>query len=325
MTRRPWTRWLAAVLTGLTLLAPALPAAAQEFPVRPIKVVVPYPPGVTDQEARALAAAAEKTLGQPVQVENREGGGGAIGANVVAKSSRPDGYTLLYAAAAVITIAPTLRKLPYGFEDLAPVAQITANPHLMAARPTAPFKTLAELIAHARANPGKVNFGSSGAGTAVHLAGEAFARKAGIQLNHIPFKGLNPAITAALGGHVDVVIGLPLAIMPLVEGGKLVPLAQFGAARSPVIPDVPTLREKGVELALATDIGFFGPRGIPAPVLTRLTTAFQTAVGSDEFQAFARKTRSTPLFRPPAEFARVLDSERKLWAELIPTLGLAKE
>src|SRR5262245_13828199 len=155
-------------------LVPAAPALAQAFPSKPITIVVPYTAGATDREARKLADLASKSLGQPIVVENRDGAGGTIGAAHVAQS-KPDGYTLLYAAPAVITIAPLVGKTPYKYEDLAAIARASITPHLLAARIDAPFKTLPELVAYAKANPGKVTFGSPGSGTAVHLAGEAFA------------------------------------------------------------------------------------------------------------------------------------------------------
>lgn len=315
---------LGTALFGAWMALTGAAAWAQDFPTKPITIVVPYAPGTTDQEARALAPLLEKVLGQPVQIDNRPGGGGAIGTQLVARS-KPDGYTLLYAAPAVITIAPLMGNLPYAYDDIVPIAQTTTNPHVLAARADAPFKTVEELIAYAKANPGKVNFGSSGAGTAVHLAGEAFASRAGITLNHIPFKGLSAAITAALGGHVDIVVGLPVAILPQVEGGKMRALAQFGAQRSPILPDVPTLQEKGVPLALGVDLGVFGPKGIPDQIVTRLNDAIKAAVASPEFREFARKANVTPAFLPAADYAEVVRRDLELYKELVPALGLAKK
>jgi tripartite-type tricarboxylate transporter receptor subunit TctC len=174
----PLRSTLLATLAFVFALAPATPASAQAFPTKPVTIVVPYTAGATDREARKLADLASKTLGQPIVVENRDGAGGTIGAAHVAQS-KPDGYTLLYAAPAVITVAPLVGKTPYKYDDLMGVARASITPHLLAARADAPFKTLPELIAYAKANPGKVTFGSPGNGTAVHLAGEAFADTAG--------------------------------------------------------------------------------------------------------------------------------------------------
>lgn len=302
----------------------ARPARGEDFPTRPLKTVVPYAPGATDQEVRAVCGAAEKFLRQPIQVENRPGGGATIGANAVA-ISKPDGYTMLYASSAVLTIAPAMRKLPYSYDDLEPVAQVTAHPHLLAARADAPFKTLQEMVAYGKANPGSINFGSSGTGSSVHLAGEAFARAAGIKFNHIPFAGLTPAITAALGGNVDVVIGLPILVMPQVEAGKLRAIVQMGATRSPVIPEVPTAKENGIDLDLSSNQGFFAPKGLPHPIRDRLSAAIEKAVASEEFQSFARKNRISTRYASAAEFKATIDHERGLMKQLVASLDLAKQ
>jgi tripartite-type tricarboxylate transporter receptor subunit TctC len=304
----------AAILTGAG-------AAAQAFPARPITIVVPYAPGTTDREVRTLAEIMAKQTGQAVVVENREGGGGAVGTQAVARA-RPDGYTLLYAAPAVLTVVPLVGKPPYSYDDLVPLARTTSSPHVLAARADAPFKTAAELITHARANPGKVVFGSSGAGTAVHLAGEAFASAAGIRFNHVPYRGLTPAITAALGGFVDVVIGLPVAINPQVAGGKLRALAQFGATRAPGLPDIPTLKELGVDVTLGVDIGFFAPKDTPSALIARLDEIIARAIATDEFRTFATQAMTVPAFLDAAAYRRVVENERALYAKIVPTLAL---
>jgi len=296
-------------------------AQAQAFPSKPITIVVPYAPGATDREARRLGDIASKFLGQPVVVENRDGAGGTIGAQYVA-SSKPDGYTLLYAAPAVITVAPLVGKPQYGYDDLMALARASITPHLLAARADAPFKTLPELIAYAKANPGKVVFGSPGNGTAVHLAGEAFADAAGIKLNHVPYRGLAPAVTAALGGFADLVIGAPGAINAQIEAGKLRALAQFGATRAPALGTVPTLTEQGVPLALRADFGFFAPKGTPAADVATLNGALGKAVQSDEFKAFVAQALVEPAFLPAAEYQKVVDAERAIYAKVVPKLAL---
>jgi tripartite-type tricarboxylate transporter receptor subunit TctC len=315
--------WRIAILLCAAMLAgPAL--RAQTFPSRAVTFVVPYAPGATDQEARRLAELAAKHLGQPVIVENRDGAGGSIGAQFVARS-KPDGHVLLYAAPAVITILPLVGKPPYAYGDLMPVARATSSPHVLAARADAPFRSAVELIAHAKANPGKVAFGSSGAGTAVHLAGEAFADAAGIKFNHIPYRGLAPAVTAALGGFVDVVIGLPVAIKPHVDAGKLRAIAQFGAGRAPALPDVPTLRELGLNLTLGVDIGLFAPAGTPPEAVAKIDEAIAKAVGSDEFRAFAAKALAVPAFLGAGEYRKIVDAERALYSRIVPAIGLTTQ
>ena len=311
----------ARLLAGLAMFLSAGGALAQAFPSRPINLIVPYAPGATDREARALAELAAKQLGQPVVVENKDGAGATIGAGFVAKA-KADGHTLLYGAPAVLTIAPLLGNAPYRFEDLMPVARATTSPHVLGARADAPFKSAAELIAYARANPGKVSFGSSGNGTAVHLAVEAMAEAAQVRLNHVPYRGLAPAITAALGGHIDLVIGLPIAITPHVQAGKLAALAQFGATRNPALPDVTTMKELGINLDLAVDMGLFAPAGTPAPVVARIGEAFAKAVGSEEFRAFAARAQATPAFLPADAYRRIVEGERAVYAKIVPTLKL---
>ena len=310
------------LVTGAVLAAfGTRTAQAQAFPSKPITIVVPYAPGATDREARRLGDIAAKFLGQPVVVENRDGAGGTIGAQYVA-SSKPDGYTLLYAAPAVITVAPLVGKPQYGYGDLMALARASITPHLLAARADAPFKTLPELIAYAKTNPGKVVFGSPGNGTAVHLAGEAFADAAGIKLNHVPYRGLAPAVTAVLGGFADLVIGAPGAINAQIEAGKLRALAQFGATRAPALGNVPTLTEQGVPLALRADFGFFAPKGTPAADVATLNGALGKAVQSDEFKAFVAQALVEPAFLPAAEYQKVVDAEREIYAKVVPKLAV---
>jgi tripartite-type tricarboxylate transporter receptor subunit TctC len=284
-------------------------------------VVVPYAPGVTDQEVRAIAPLLRAPLGQAVVVDNRAGAGGAIGARAVA-TARPDGRTLLYAAGAVASVLPLLPNASYAFEDLVPLCRVTANTHVLAARPDAPYANLAQMLAYARANPEKVVFASSGAGTAVHLAGMAMARAAGVQLLHAPFQGLAPAMTAVLGGHADFVIGLPVAILPAIRDGRLKGIAQFGESRNPLVPDLPTLREGGIDLVQSVDIGLFGPRGLPDAVAQGWSAAVRDAVASAEFAAFAQRAQVQPGFLPAEGFAAALRRDREIYRALIPTLGL---
>lgn len=305
-------------LGAATLCAQAL---AQSYPSKPVTVVVPYAPGATDQAARKLADELAKQLGQPVVIENKDGAGGVIGTQYIARA-KPDGYTLLFAAPAVITVAPLLGNAQYKYEDIMPVAQVTTSPHVLAARADAPFKSGKELIDYAKANPGKVVFGSSGTGTAVHLAGEAFAKSAGIEFTHAPYRGLAPAVTAALGGFVDLVIGLPVAIKPQVDGGKLRAIAQFGATRAPSLPDVPTLKELGVDLTLGVDIGLFAPAGTPDDVIVRIDAAVEKAVASADFQTFVNNSLSVPAFLDAAGYSKVVGTERDLYAKIVPELKL---
>jgi tripartite-type tricarboxylate transporter receptor subunit TctC len=318
MTTRRFAALSAAA--GALLLA-VLPAAAQQYPTRPIKIIVPYAAGGTDLEVRALAGTLEKELGQPIQIEVREGGGSSIGANYVAKGSAPDGYTLLYINSTGVTVLPQLRKLPYATDDLRPVAQTTSNAHLMAIRADLPYKSLPEMVAFAKQHPGEVVFGSTGNGSGAHLAGETFFDAAGIKVNHIPFNGISSAVTAAVGGNADMVIGYPIAIMPQVAAGKLRPIAQFSAERSPLLPDVPTLKESGIALVIDIHTGVFAPKATPDAIVARLSEAFGKAARAPEFKSFGAQSWVEPFYRPTAEFAREIEPEKTMYTPVIARIG----
>lgn len=309
------------LLAAACAFACIVPAHAQTFPTRPITIVVPYAPGATDRQARQIAELASQTLGQPIVVENRDGAGATIGANYVA-TSKPDGYTILFSTPAVITVAPLVSKPPYKYDDLVGLARASITPHFLAARADAPFKNVTELIAYAKANPGKVTFASPGSGTAVHLAAEAFADAAGIKLNHIPYRGTAPAVTAAVAGTVDLVLGAPGTIGPQVEGGKLRAIAQFGPTRSPTLPNVPTLKESGVDVALRAEFGFFLPKGVPSDVVAKLDAALAKAIQSDTFKEFAARALAVPAYLPGPEYQKSVDDERAVFVRVVPKLAL---
>ena len=313
-------RWIFQGLVCGALLS-VLNLSAQSFPNKPITIVVPYAPGATDREARKIAELAAKHLGQTVVVENRDGAGGTIGAGYVARAN-PDGYTLLYSAPAVLTVAPLVGKPPYVYEDLMPLARASITPHYLAARMDAPFRNAREMVSYAKANPGKLTFGSPGNGTAVHLAGEALADAGGFQFTHVPHRGLAPALTAVMGGFVDVVIGAPGVIHAQVEAGKLRPIAQFGATRAAALATVPTLKEQGIDLALRADFGFFAPKGLPAEVVQRLNDALQKAIESEEFKSFVAVSLVAPAFLNASDYRSVVDAERAIYARVVPKLAL---
>jgi tripartite-type tricarboxylate transporter receptor subunit TctC len=298
---------------------------AMAFPTQPVTVVVPYAPGTTDQLVRALGTQMEKILGKPVLVETRPGGGGTVGANFVAKSAKPDGHTLLFAFTAPLTIAPHQNPLPYGFGDLKAVARVTLGPNMVAARGGAPFKNAKELLAYAKANPEKVSFASAGSGSTTHLAGEGFSRAAGIKLNHIPFQGVTPAVTATVGGTVDLVIGLAQAIWPQIEGKRLVPIAQLGATRAKVIPDVPTFKELGVDFAMPALVGFWAPAATPADAVAQIAAAAEKASAAPEFLDFAKRTLTEVGFAGAQAFQGELEAENKYYLALLTALGMAKK
>lgn len=308
-------------LGALTAASLGLPRAARAALTHQATVVVPYAPGTTDQEMRALAPLLSGRLGQTVVVDNRAGAGGAIGSRSVAQA-RPDGHTMLYAAAAVLNVLPLMPNAAYGPDALLPVARVSSNTQVLACRADAPWKTLRELLDFARANPGRLNFASAGVGTAVHMAGEAMTMVAGVRVTHVPFQGAAPAVTSVIAGQTDFTLGLPVAIMAHVRDGRLRALAQFGPERSPVVPEVPTLREAGVDLALGSEIGLFAPRGTPDAMLDLWGEAARAAVASPEFRAFAARARVNAAFLDRAGFTAAVMRDRAVYERLIPTLNL---
>lgn len=307
-------------VAGLTL-GPLVTQA--QYPVRPIRVIVPYAAGGTDLQVRTFAPSLVQLLGQQLLIENREGGGGTVGATAV-KNAAPDGYTLLYTGSGVFTSVVHLRKdPPYSLDDFVPIGNVMGTPFVMAARGDAPFKTLTELVAYAKANPRKVNFGSAGTGTTTHLSGEAFQGAAGVQFTHVPFQGIGPAVRSILGGNVDIVIGLAGPILPQVRGGRLIALATTGMSRLEFAPDTSTWREAGFDALEVSRFGFFAPRGTPEAVVARLIGAVAEAVKAPEFVEATRKTFNSVDYLPPAELRRVFEEENRVNAKLIRELKLS--
>jgi len=316
--------------TGLHCLAlacatAAAPAAAQQdYPSRPIRVVVPYAPGGTDQPLRALAPALQKILGQNLVIENVPGAGAAIGTAQV-KNARPDGYTLLYTGTGALTVGPNLsRNTPYVMSDLLPIGNVIGTPFVVAARPDAPFKTLAGMVAYAKDHPEQVSYGSAGHGTTTHMAGEAIASAAGIKLLHVPYQGIGPAVASILGGNVDLVIGLPNAIMPQVNAGKLVALGSTGRQRSELLPGLITMREAGIDMSDVTKFGFFAPKGTPAAIVGKLAAAVPEAMKSPEFVETTRRSFSGLMYLDPPQFKSVLEADSRHFEILIRELKLAE-
>jgi tripartite-type tricarboxylate transporter receptor subunit TctC len=291
-------------------------AQTSDFPNRPIRVVVPYGPGGVDYQIRALAPALGSVLGQQIVVENREGGGAIIGTAAV-KSAPPDGYTLLFTGTAALSVVPHLRKAGYAIDDFEPIGNVTATPLIVTARGNAPFRTLAELIAYAKASPGKVNMGSAGSGTSTHIVGEAFQAAAGIKFTHVPFRGVGAATNAMLSGDVDIVIGVPGVMAPHFPTGKLIPLASTGKARSEFAPDAPSLFETGLDVVEETKFGLLAPRGIPEPALRRLSDAVAKTVVTPEFTELMRRTFATQVYLSPTQFRAAINAEDTYWGTLL--------
>jgi tripartite-type tricarboxylate transporter receptor subunit TctC len=304
------------------------PAQAQDFPTRPITLVIPFAPGgSTTIVGRGVAEKMSELLGEKIIIDNRPGAGGTVGTRAVAKSE-PDGYTLLLGYTGTLAIGPSLYK-NVGYDprkDFAPIGMIGNAPNSLVVNPSFPAKTLAELIDYAKANPGKVNFGSAGAGTASHITGEYFARAAGITLVHIPYKGTGPALTDLLGGHI------PMAFAPIpashsnVAAGKLRALAVTSTARSGLLPDVPTIAESGISgFDASLYYGLAAPAGTPRPIIDKLNKALREALASDvvKRQLGNDGTDITP--GSPEDYAALIDKDEKKWAQLVKASGVEPE
>jgi tripartite-type tricarboxylate transporter receptor subunit TctC len=280
-------------------LAAASVAQAQEYPTKPITMIVAFPPGgVAELVGRPLAASMEKTLGQPVIIVNRPGAGGAIGTTAAAKAT-PDGYTILMTLSS-ISIFPVSdpiegKPAPYQLSDFMPIALVTADPTVLVVRADSPYKTIQDFIAAAKASPGKINYSSSGVYGTLHVAMEMFAGAAGIQLFHIPYQGGGPAVTALLGGQVQALASGPAAAVGQIKAGKMRALAGWGAQRLALMPELPTFKELGykdVEFYIWS--GVVAPAAVPANVQHKLRAAVRAAVADPQFVGAMNKV-STPI------------------------------
>jgi tripartite-type tricarboxylate transporter receptor subunit TctC len=310
---------LAALLAAGTLAA-ALPAFAQPaWPTRPVRLVVPQSAGgSTDLVARPLAQHLSAALGQPVLVDNRPGAGSVIGTEIVARAV-PDGHTLLVIAAS-FTATPALHaRLPFdSLRDFAPVALLSAFPNLLVVHPSLPVRSVQELIALARAKPGALNYGTSGAATGTHMSMELFMHMTGTRMTHIPYKGGAPSVQGLLTGEVQVNMATISTALPQVRAGKLRALAVTGAKRSSVVPDLPTVAEAGVpKFEYASWTGMLAPARTPEAVIARLNVEAVRAVGMPEMRALLAAEGAEPVGSTPAQFAAQIRTEVARWSDLV--------
>ena len=305
-----------------TLLAALASAshAQSAYPSQPIKVIVPFPPaGGTDVVARLVVEKVRAATGWTFVVDNKAGAGGNIGMDAVAKS-KPDGYTLGMGQTANLAINPSLySKMPYdATKDFVPVALVAGQPVVLVVNAASPFKTMADLVAAAKAKPSTVTMASAGNGTVGHLTGEMFAKQAGVKINHIPYKGAGPAATDLLGGQVDFYFATPQAVIPFVKSGKLRALAVSSAKRLPVLPDVATVAEGGFKGFDTTDWKLLvAPAGTPADVVKRLNAEVQKAMSKPETAAQLLAEGSIPLGGSAAQAAQYLKAEQQRWSMVV--------
>lgn len=320
--RRAVLRAAAAISLGAALLPGAF--AADNYPAKPITLVVPFAAGgTTDILARIIGQYLSEDLGQSVVIDNRAGAGGNIGAQMAARS-KPDGYTLFMGTVGTHAINESLyKKLPFDpVKDFQPLSRVALVPNLLVANPKQPFKTVQELIDYAKANPGVVNFASSGNGSSIHLSGELFKQMAGVDMQHIPYRGSAPAVADLLGNQVAIMFdNMPSAISH-VRSGKLVPIAVTTAERSPELPDVPTIAEAGIPGYEATSwFGLYVTAGTPEPVVAKLHASLVKALKDPKLvQKFADQG-STAYSETPEEFAAFMASETQKWAEVVKSSG----
>src|SRR3954451_15777298 len=309
------------------VFAAAARAAAAEFPSRPIKLVVPYAAGgPTDVLGRLVGEFLGRDLKQPVIIENKAGAQGAIGAEAVARSE-PDGYTLFVAAASIIVLNPMLyKKLPYDpAKDFKMLALVTDLPVVMEVHPSVPAKTVAEFVAYAKQNPGKLNFGSAGTGGTIHLAGEMFKQIAGIDMIHVPYKGAGPALTDLLSGNIQVMFDTLSTALPPVKAGLLRPLGVSSTERSPDLPDVPTIAESGYpDYRVSVWYGIAAPARVPDEISQKISASLDRALNDDAFRASLEKI-GFPVFRPrsAAEIAGFIDADRARWSNVIKAQNIS--
>lgn len=296
---------------------------AQEWPTRPITLVVPFAAGgTTDLVARPIAQSLTEKLGQPVIVENKAGAGGTLAAAVVAKA-QPDGYTIFLATVAH-TMAPGLYKsLPYDFEkDFDPVTLAAQVPNVLIVNPAVPAKTVAELIAYIKANPGKVNFGSAGPGSTEHMSGELFRSILGVDIVHIPYKGGAPMMTDLIAGQIQMAIETSGSATPHIQAGTVRALAVSTAQRSPYFPDLPTLAESGLKgYDVTTWFGFMVPKGTPPAIRDKLYRQIADVLKQSAITARLKEMGADPGGQSPAEFATFITSETAKWKKVAKESG----
>jgi tripartite-type tricarboxylate transporter receptor subunit TctC len=292
-------------------------AASQTWPVKPVRLIVNFPAGgTTDQMARAFVPRLSETLGQPIVIDNRGGAGGNVGLEVVVKAA-PDGYTLLASSGSPIVVGPHLYKLNFDVaRDLVPIVPLGRILTILVARPGLPVKNMAELIAYARANPNKLNYGSVGTGSTLHIHAERLLRQTKTQATHVPYKGAALLVTALLGDQVDFAFDSGLTI-PHIKSGKLRLLAVAGPARSPLFPDTPTTGEGGVEAQGDSLFGVYGPAGVPREIVMRLNREIGRIMQTPEARAALASFAAEVVTAPPEEFARLQQIDRERYGRFI--------
>ena len=316
-------RTFGAILSAVAVLV-AQPAFAQDYPTKPIRLLVPYPTaGTTDPLSRMLAEALGKALGQTVVVENKPGANGNIGTAEAVKAA-PDGYTLVVVSSGTLATNPALYKsMPFDVKkDLVPIATFSSVPNILVVNPGVPAATLAEFTAYVKANPGKVNFGSSGNGSSMHLAGELYRKMSGTQMVHVPYTQLSQGTTDLLSGQIQSMFQLVPGIAQHVKAGSVRALAVLGPIRNPALPNVPTSAEAGMPgLESSSWLGVMAPAGTPRPIVDKLNREINIILKSPELVKRYNDLGAETLVGSPEDFTRYLDAESKKWGEVVRFSG----
>jgi len=323
--RNMFARLLGIALAGAALAA-VVPAGAADYPTKPVRWIVTYPPGgTTDLLARLMGNYLAEHLGQTFVIENKPGGGNNIGTEFVARAPH-DGYTLLLVNPANGINQSLYKNLKFDIlKDIVPVAGIIRVPNVMEVTPSFPAKTVAEFIAYAKANPGKVNMASSGTGTSVHMSGELFMAMTGVKMAHVPYKGAGPALVDLMAGTVDVMFdNLPSSIGHI-QGGKLRAMAVTTEKRNPALPDVPAVAETVPGYEASAWFGMGVPKGTPADVIDKLNKAVNEALKDPKMVARLAELGGTPMPGTPADFGKVMESEVAKWKKVVEFSGATVE
>jgi tripartite-type tricarboxylate transporter receptor subunit TctC len=319
---------LRTALAALTFAVTLAPALAQNWPAKPIRMIVPFPPsGGTDIVARTVAPHLSAAIGQQIVIDNRPGAGGTIGTEMAARTAA-DGYTLLMATTSTHAVAPNLNpKLAYdAVKDFAPVVNVNSGPLILVVTAGLPVRSVKELIAYARANPGRVTFSSSGAGTVYHLTGEMFRTMAGVEIVHIPYKGSAQAFPDLITGQVSMMFDATTSVMPHVKSGKLRTLAITSARRSPVIPDLPTVMEAGVPgFESEIWIGLFAPAGTPREIVARLNAETNKVLARGDVREAFSLQGTDPVGGTSEQFAAQIRADLARWGKVIRDAGVKLE
>jgi len=323
MKKRTWMM-LAPAILAFGMLSSAL-LLADTYPSRPIQIIVPFPPGgVADLVARPAAAGLEKQLKQPVAVVNKPGAAGAVGMQSAAVS-KPDGYTLLSALVS-ISVIPEVdalfgRPRTYKREDFAPIALLSADPMIVVVKKESPFKSMADIAAEAKRRPGEIMYSSSGIYGATHVPTEMWAHAAGVKMRHIPTPGGGPALTALLGGHVDILFSVPIIAYGQIKSGDLRPLAVTSDKRLAAYPDVPTLKELGYDVEYYIWCGLFAPQATPKEAIKVLRDAVRQVVATPEFKNAMEKMNTPIDYRDADEFKKFWDADAERLIKILPHIG----